>query len=338
MARTFSWLPLVPLAAVAVALALPTPGLGTNTCTKVASPRGSDVLPGTPAQPYRTAQKLASSLRAGDVGCLRAGTYNGNVELTNAGTGSARITLQSYPGERARIVGELAVRGGADYTTVANLDLNGRNPDNWPSPAVSATNVIFEGNDVTNDHTAVCFLLGTATRTRSVIIRDNRIHNCGALPATNRHVGIYVQHADDVEILKNVIYDNADMGIQLYTDAQRTLIKGNVIDGNGEGIIFSGDYGLVASNNLVEKNVITNSRIRNNVESHYARGAQPGRGNLVLNNCIYGGANDDGDGGVSRRRGFAMSGNLVADPQYVNRDAKDFRLAPGSPCAELVAY
>ena len=329
---------LVPLAAVAAALALPTPAsaaLAMGSCTKVASPFGSDGLPGTPLLPYRTAQKLASSLRAGDVGCLRAGTYVENVELTRSGTPSARITFQSQPGQRARIVGELAIRAGANYTTVANLNLNGRNPGKWPSPAVSADHVVFEGNDVTNDHTGICFLLGTATPARFTLIRNNRIHDCGELPATNRHEGIYVQNSDQVQILDNVIYDNADMGIQLYPNAQRTLIKGNVIDGNGEGVLFSGGHGFVSNNNLVENNLITNSRIRDNVESYYSPGAPVGEGNLVRNNCIHGGANDDGDGGIGRRVGFTTSGNLIADPRYVNRGAKDFRLAAGSPCAAL---
>ena len=128
------------------------------------------------------------------------------------------------------------------------------------------------------------------------------------------------------------------MGIQLYPDAQRTLIKRNVIDGNGEGILFSGEFGRASSNSVVENNLITNSTIRNNVESSYPRRGPFGRDNLVWNNCISGGAKDDGDGGIARRRkGFIAVRNRIADPLYVNRGAKDFSLAPGSPCADLIA-
>ena len=325
----------LPLAALA-ALALTAPGSATGNCTRVAGPTGSDAFPGTEALPFRTAQRLASSLDAGEVGCLREGTYAENVELTNGGTESAPITLRSYPGERARIVGELAVRAGADYTTVSGLDLNGRNPARLPSPAVSADHVTFEGNDVTNDHTAICFLIGTDTRARFTVIRNNRIHDCGRLPATNQEHGLYVQTADDTQILDNLIYDNADFGVHLYPDAQRTLIRGNVIDGNGEGIIFSGDDESASGDTVVENNAITNSRIRWNVESYYDPGNPIGEGNIVRRNCIHGGAGDAGDGGIARQRGFRASENVNADPAYTDRARKDFRLEPGSPCADVL--
>jgi len=308
------------------------------TCTKVASPSGSDGAPGTAAQPFRSAQKLAYSLAPGDSGCLRAGVYTENVEFTRAGGSSSRIRFQSYPGERARIVGEVAVRAGADHVTVANLDLNGRNAHGWSSPVVSADNVAFEGNDVTNDNTTVCFLIGTSSgRPQNTSIHSNRIHNCGQLPATNLHEGIYVSNADGTTITDNTIYDNADMGIQLYPDAQRSVIRGNVIDGNGEGIIFSGQHGKAASDNVVENNVITNSRIRDNLESYYDPGAPVGQRNTVRNNCISGGAYDDGDGGISRAVGFTLSGNLTVDPRYANRGAKDFSIARDHPCRALLA-
>ena len=41
-------------------------------------------------------------------------------------------------------------------------------------------------------------------------------------------------------IRDNWIYDNADRGVQLYPDADGTVVTGNVIDGNGEGVIFGG--------------------------------------------------------------------------------------------------
>ena len=63
----------------------------------------------------------------------------------------------------------------------------------------------------------------------------------GPLPSTNKDHGIYVTNAKDTVIRDNWIYDNVDRGIQLYPDAQHTRITGNVIDGNGEGVVFSGD-------------------------------------------------------------------------------------------------
>jgi parallel beta-helix repeat protein len=168
------------------------------------------------------------------------------------------------------------------------------------------------------------------------VIESNRIHNCGRMPAANHDHGIYLNDANDTEIVGNLIYDNADRGIQLYPNAQRTHIAGNVIDGNGEGIIFSGAGNDTSNDNIAEDNIISNSKERNNVESFYPDGTPVGRGNIVRDNCIAGGVRDDGDGGISEWRvGFTVgSGNVLSkNPKFVDRGAKDFRLQDDSPCA-----
>ena len=48
------------------------------------------------------------------------------------------MTLKSYPGERATLVGRLYIRRQAPYVTVANLNLNGRNAQTLPSPDIAA--------------------------------------------------------------------------------------------------------------------------------------------------------------------------------------------------------
>ena len=45
----------------------------------------------------------------------------------------------------------------------------------------------------------------------------------------------------DTIVRDNWIYDNTDRGIQLYPDADGSTITGNVIDSNGEGIVFAGE-------------------------------------------------------------------------------------------------
>jgi parallel beta-helix repeat protein len=332
-------------AGVAVALAfaaaaLPAaPASADVTCARVAAPGGSDTAAGTAAAPYATVAKLLSSLNAGEVGCLRSGTYNEDVRVPHGGAAGAPVTLQSYPGERATVVGRFYIPRGSDYVTVAGLNLDGKNGSNLPSPTVNSANATFQDNDVTNDHTQICFDLGNTTwgRASNTVIQRNRIHDCGRIPSTNLDHGIYVSDADNTQILGNVIYDNTDRGIQLYPDAQNTLIRGNVIDGNGEGIIFSGDGGVASNNNVVEYNAITNSTIRNNVESYWPSGNPVGQGNIVRHNCIHGGVRDNGNGGIGSAVGFSLSENLLVDPGYANRAAKDFTLAPDSPCGQLLA-
>ena len=170
------------------------------------------------------------------------------------------------------------------------------------------------------------------------MIEGNRIHDCGRIPSTNLDHGIYIESSTDAVIRGNFIYDNVDRGIQLYPDAQGTKISGNVIDGNGEGIIFSGKGGLVSSNTSVTGNVIANSRTRWNLES--GGDGPKATGNLVHANCVWS-SNPDAyyneDNGVQpRSKNFAATENLDAKPVYVNRGAGDLRLAPGSGCRRVV--
>ncbi len=312
-------------------------------CTRIAATSGSDSAAGTQAQPFRGAQKLVDSLTAGQTGCLRSGTYSGNVKVSGSGTSGAPITLTSYPGERATVAGKLWITESANFITVSSLDLDGRNAGNLASPAINGDDVTFVGNDVTNHNTTICFSVGPTTYGRAyrTVIQGNRIHNCGELPATNLDHGIYVEHSTGAQIVDNVIYDNADRGVQLYPDAQSSYVARNTIDGNGEGVTIAGgseDYGAQASNdNVVEQNVITNSVQRYNVESHWGSPIV-GQRNVVRQNCVFGGARDGDNHGLSRDNGFTGSDNLAADPQYVNRAAKDFTLSAGSPCRNLASY
>jgi parallel beta-helix repeat protein len=316
---------------------------GASGCDYVASPSGSDSAAGSAYAPFATVQHLVDTLGPGQTGCLRAGSYHGDVTFSHGGAPGAPMTLTSYPGDgHATVVGRVWLKSGSDYVTVSDLNLVGTNPGDLPSPTVDDAHAAFLRNDVTNFHTAICFDLGDDTGTwgtaHDTLIEANRIHHCGQLPAGNHDHGIYVEEAYDTRILSNVIYQNADRGVQLYPDSQGTVIKGNVIDGNGEGVIFSGDFGRASSNNLVENNVITNSSLRNNVESWYPSGNPVGRGNVVADNCIGGGARGTRDGGLDTSGGgFTASHNLIADPQYANRGAGNYGISSGSPCAAVLA-
>lgn len=279
-------------------------------CDLVASPEGSDQAAGTADAPFAGAAKLAKSLSSGQTGCLRGGNYSADNEVKLTAPNS---TLTSFPGERAKITARIYVAQPATGATIRDLDLNGVNSNRLPSPTVNATDTKFIGNDVTNDHTGICFNLGhidwgSADR---ALIADNKIHDCGRLPATNQDHGIYVSLAKDVVIRDNKILDNADRGIQLYPNAQDATVTGNVIDGNGVGVIISGDESTASSGNVVEGNLITNSTIRNNVESHWP--GPVGTGNIVRHNCIYGGARDQGNGGIlSLTKGFEAIDNITS--------------------------
>ena len=309
-------------AVVSVAAIGGSPSSAAELCDQVASPG-----PGA-------AQELVDSLAPGQTGCLRAGLYEGNVKVSRPG-----ITLTRYAGEKATVKGRFWIAEGADNVTVEGLYLDGTNPKILPSPTINADGTTFRRNDVTNYNHSICFALGHPDwgRADDTTIELNRIHNCGRLPATNHDHGIYVTTATNTLIRGNWIYDNADRGIQLYPDAQNTTITGNVIDGNGQGIIFSGEFGIASNGNLVEGNVIANSKLRNNVESWYPPGNPIGHDNVVRNNCVKGGVYDEGNGGIGDQRGFKVVQTVRTKPAYADRSKRDFRVEAGNPCRDVLA-
>jgi hypothetical protein len=307
-------------------------------CDRVAAISGRDADAGSASAPFRSAQRLVDSLGFGERGCLRTGTYdqNNTIEVRRPG-----VTLTSFPGERATLKGELKLEKGADRVTVSYLNLDGRSSYNL-GPMVFSSDTLFSNLDVTNYDTGICFILGAADpaygRAVRTVIENSRIHNCGHLPAQNGDHGLYVEHSDGAIIRNNWIYDNADRGIQLYPDSQGTQVYGNVIDGNGEGIIISSDGSSPpSSNNLIRNNVISNSKLRWNVE-HSWPGGRVGTGNVVRNNCLWATNSDPyyrSNGGI-QGGGFTATANVVADPRFVSRFWKDFHLQPGSPCTPIL--
>jgi hypothetical protein len=225
---------------------------------------------------------------------------------------------------------------GSNHVRVTDLNLDGRNALNLPSPTVDSYDDQFINDNVTNEHTAICFELGNDDgygQARDTLIEHDRIHSCGVLPATNHQHGIYVANSFGARIIDNAIYDNADRGIQLYWNAQRTTIAGNVIYHNGEGIIISGDGDSASSDNLIIGNVITNSTVRSDIESYWPGPDLKGSGNLVIGNCLHGGRPTI-DLSVG---GFVAHDNLNLNPRYADAAAGDFSLVRGSPCAPVLA-
>jgi hypothetical protein len=315
-----------------------------GTCELYAAPTGFDAAAGTATAPVQTVSRLARILQPGQVGCLRTGVYAGEgstykeLKITTPG-----ITIASAPGEVAEIDARVWIARGADRVSFERLMLEGANSRDLPSPTVNADDATFREDEVTNDHTSICFVLGNTTYGKAVgtVIRDSVVHGCGETPSTNQEHGIYLSDAEDTVIRRNWIYDNVDRGIQLYPDAQDTLITENVLYGNGEGIIFSGNMEVAASGTVVTHNLIADSQIRRNVESFYPEGGPHGVDNEVRENCIFGApsayyAGRAGSGIQEPEVGFAARGNVTAAPQFVNAVAGNFQLTTGTGCAPVL--
>jgi hypothetical protein len=160
------------------------------------------------------------------------------------------------------------------------------------------------------------------------IIRRNRIHDCGDDEKPWGH-GIYASQVVEGRITNNVFWNSYGYAIQLYPNSQRTLVAHNVIDGGGlsnrGGIAVGGDDEQESNDNIIERNVIAYA-------ATYAISATDatGRGNIARFNCFWHSAEGHLD------EGAVGQGNVVAAPQFLQREKRNYKLRPDSKCRRVL--
>jgi hypothetical protein len=91
--------------------------------TYYVSTLGNDNNAGTLAAPWRTIQKAANTVKAGDTVQVRGGTYNEIVTMKTSGNASTGyITFQNYPGEGPIVDGTGLVVGSSGQTGLFSLE------------------------------------------------------------------------------------------------------------------------------------------------------------------------------------------------------------------------
>jgi hypothetical protein len=236
------------------------------------------------------------------------------------------------------LVGEVTVAEGSNHVKLADLDIEGMGGSN--TVKIYAADVVVEDSTITNlGRGDSCMILGSNSghgQAARVVVRRNRFHDCGSAAHGNKDHGIYAQNVLEGEIVGNVFWNSAAYAIQLYPNAQRTRFAHNVVDGDAPsvrgGVLFGGDDSFASSDNVVEQNVIAYAQTYN-VTSTWS--GSVGSGNVTRNNCLWAGTEGEiatSDGG------FSADANTVADPRFVSRRERDYRLGPGSSCLRVVGY
>jgi parallel beta-helix repeat protein len=303
-----------------------------DACAPAAVTRSSAGCTRKLAAGHGNLNRFVRHLRPGAVGCL-SGTFHRSLSIRN---GCYRLT--SAPGSHATIDGLVSISRTAHDVVLSHLVMRS---SRIPNVRINGTRITIRRSAITNHHAGICISIGGGFEhwgiASGVALLQNRIHDCGRLPATNHDHGIYVEGSVGARIAGNLIYNNADRGIQLYPNAKNSVITNNVIDGNGEGVAFGsesagGEYhnDYASSGNLVTRNIISNSRERHNLESWW--GGPVGIANIARDNCLWNGALGNIDLSAG---GFLAIANVVAKPDFVDAAAGDFRLRPGSACADM---
>src|SRR5256884_562957 len=250
------------------------------------STTGSDSNPGTLSSPWRTIQRAANSVQAGDIVYVRGGVFNESVNISVSGSAIAGpITFQSYPGETAIVDGTGLVpptsstQGLINITNQSYISIQGFEIRNYQTSSASAipagiwvsgsgSNIQILNNVVhnivtTSEASGNAFgiaVYGTAAPASldSVTISGNQVYNL----KTGQSESVNVDgNVTNFVITNNSIHDNDNIGI-------------DVIGFEGVSPDPSYDY---ARNGTVAGNTVYNISAINN----------PGEGNQYDANGIY---------------------------------------------------
>jgi len=271
------------------------------------------------------------------VGCLRGGTYvpnPGNPYVLDIHFGGFR--LRGAPGERAHLAGDVVIWNTAPSVSLSHLEIEGDGHGN--TVKVYASDVMIEDAVITNRKRGrSCMILGSNVgwgQAPRAVVRRNTFYDCGSPAYGDLDHAIYAQAVEDGRIVGNVFWGSAAYAIQLYPNAQRTLVAHNVIDGSSPsvrgGIVFGGDDSFASNDNTVAFNVISDA-VAHGLSGSW-RGAI-GSGNIAKDNCLW-----RPGGGIGESRGFASSDNVLASPFFRDAERHDYRLGSASRCLQVVGY
>jgi hypothetical protein len=205
---------------------------------------------------------------------------------------------------------------------------------------VHGDNITFYGLEVNGGGTRNCFLLGNGGESSPTAWANDltfdhvRIHECGD---TDHEHGIYAEFTKRLHVVDSLIYHNGGYGIQMYPQAEDSLIEYDVLDGSGAvgnawNLVFAGESAggeysqpHCSHGNIVKYSLITFPRgTHGNVASYYPNGSCAPFGNEVSFSCVFTtvGVNF---GQYDGPLGYSQHDNTIADPGYTNRATGDFR-------------
>lgn len=307
--------------AAALLMIVPIGVASSHGTTYYVSPTGADSNPGTMTSPWRTIQKAADTLVAGDTVYVRKGVYKEMVAPKNSGTNAnARITYASYPGETATINGKgisvpeyvgLFHIEGKRYITVSGLKIvsssyYGINADTANNITIqrnviektiscgigvwTCRDVIVDGNDVSKACSGGQQEAISVAQTRRFEVRNNHVHH------TTDKEGICIKDGSSYgKVYGNNVEHTSDVGIYLDAWERHTHhieVYGNVVHDVAEsdscGISVASEMGGLLENIRIYNNIVyRNPYVGIEVSDYGAAASRPMRRIEIINNTIW---------------------------------------------------
>ena len=255
-----------------------------ETCALYAADTGSDSNDGSRFEPFRSLQKLAGALKAGQTGCLQSGqTFDSDKNFIlypgeTHGEAGGPITITSTdPFEPATITHSLLLEYGVNYVTITHVDFTWSMPKPWacwnaegntvPGMVISGPGQCVTGSpssedavqvglggsddsltydDITSNDTNICVILnGSGTRwPEGNVIEHDRIHDCG--PTVEAQASGFPVPNEEWGWHAHGVYESGHM----------TVVKNNYIYDNArDGVLFhGGGEGAVVEHNILDHN------------------------------------------------------------------------------------
>lgn len=316
---------------------------------------GKDSNPGSMTSPWRTIQKAADTLVAGDTVYIRAGVYKGMVVPKSSGTdANHRITYASYPGETATIDGKgiqvpeyvgLFHLEGKKYVTVSGLKVTsssyyGINADSCSNITIeknvtsntascgigiwTCSNVIVDGNDVSKACSGGQQEAISVAQTRNFEVRKNHVHH------TPDKEGICIKDGSSYgKVYGNNVHHTSDNGIYVDAWERRTHhidVYGNVVHDVREqdscGISVASEMGGLLENIRIFNNIsYHNPYVGIEVSDYSAVAYHPMRNIEIINNTCW-------------KNGFPWGGGITCQ----NPDIKSGVIIRNNLCSENSAF
>ncbi len=197
------------------------------------APTGDDENPGTEAQPWRTIQKAADTLVAGETVLIKEGIYPERVVPRNSGSPNNHIVYAAYPGDTVNIDGadiEVPEWGGLfditekNYIRVSGLRVMnaGPNPHNPGIQADTASHIIIEYNYVYHTSDSGIGIWNS----NNVIVDGNEVAEACY---NGWNESISVGNTDTFEVRDNLVYDSQKEGICAKDGSSNGKVYGNEV-------------------------------------------------------------------------------------------------------------
>jgi len=304
----------------------------------------SDSGSGTQSQPFCTISKAAAVAVAGQTVLVSSGTYQEDVKPANSGSAGSPITFQAAPGATPVITGaaNAFTISSRSWITVSGFTVTGTTSSGiylWNSSNITLSqNTVTHAGQQVQGANAVGIYVGSTTN--STVI-GNQVDNNSAtgIYLTMGSTGVTVdsneasanaygweRNANGIDVIspgntviRNVLHDNEDSGIQFYPGGNNNVATDNVSYHNmgittvqlancshpttgNTSDCFTGDHGIddlaVTGNQITGNTVFSNTSAGINVEGLPA-GTDSGitfKNNVSVNNAIN---CPDGNGGTT---------------------------------------